>query len=169
MGQVTHPFGSAQHTNAKLAPLPPLLFTAPAYHGKRPSNSDGNAELTRARRQAAATTISPAQPLRSPAAAAARQPCRPIRPPRHSAVYLCSSYKETEHGLRPMQVGFPLHVLRCASSLTQCCLCHPRRSRKVRCNRIPGADKVLPCLIRPHSSSIDHRYPFPALLPFSVM
>lgn len=127
-------FGSA-HTNAKLTPFP--------------TGTHGNAELTRARHQAAATTtttVSPAQHLRSPAAG---QPRRPIRRPRHSAIYLRSSYQKAEYRLRPMQVcSSPLPVLRFIADL-----CHPPRSRKVRCNRIPGADKVLSffvCLYCPH-------------------
>jgi len=108
---VNHPFGSA-YTNAKLAPFPPAFRRSCSRH----TGSHGNAELTRARHQAATTTVPPAQHLRSPTAAtpaAPGQPCRPIRCPRHSAVYLRSSHKKTEHGLRPMQVcSSPLPALR---------------------------------------------------------
>lgn len=118
MRPVNQPFGSA-HTNAKLTPFPRLLFAAPAHDGRRHTGSHGNAELTRARHQAATTAVppSPAQHLRSPTAAAtpaaAGQPRHPIRRPRHSTVYLRSSHKKAEHGLRPMQVcSSPLPVLR---------------------------------------------------------
>lgn len=150
--------------HAQVVSLPCRCWPLPTTTG----TNHGNAELTHARHQAAAASISPAQPLRAPATAAtataARQPRWPIRSRRRPAVHLCYPYKKTEHCLRPMQVRAshsPVALRFVVADL--CSHCHPQRSRKVRCNRIPGSDKVLFFLIRPHSSSFRNRYPLPAL------
>jgi len=103
---------SAPHTQTQSCPPSPLPLRSLAFV----CNGHGNAELTRSRHPPATTAtttttanVSPAQPHRPPTPTAATgQPCPSIRSPRHSAIYLCPPYKKTEHGLRPMQVCFPL-------------------------------------------------------------